>query len=46
MKKQNLEKLDEEIKKRYNVKEKRKKVKMKVSGGKVKELQRIIIKKR
>lgn len=45
MNKQSLDKLERELEKRLKAREKRKKKPMKVSGGSVKKLQRIIIAK-
>jgi hypothetical protein len=42
MKKQNVNDLEKVIEKKYAKRDKKKKIKMKVSGGKVKDLQRII----
>lgn len=45
MNKQNFDQLAEEVEKRLKAREKRKRQRMKVSGAKLKELQRIIIAK-
>jgi len=45
MNKQNMEKLEREVERRLKAKEKRKKRRMRVSGGSVKKLQRLIIAK-
>jgi len=45
MNKQNLDNLEKEIEKKQKKKEKRKRKNMKVSGGSVKNLQKIIINK-
>jgi hypothetical protein len=43
MNKQNLEKLERELEKKLRAREKRKNRPMKVSGGSVKKLQRILV---
>jgi len=45
MNKQNIDKLENELEKKIKAREKRKRKRMKVSGGKLKELQKIIIAK-
>jgi len=45
MNKQNMEKLEREVERRLKAKEKRKKRRMRVSGGSVKKLQKILITK-
>jgi hypothetical protein len=45
MNKQNLDKLERELEKRIMAREKRKRMRMRVSGGSVKKLQKIIIAK-
>lgn len=45
MNKQNLDKLSDEVEKRLKAREKRKRQRMRVSGARIKELQKIIIAK-
>ncbi|MFH1662214.1 MAG: hypothetical protein ABIA02_03910 [Candidatus Falkowbacteria bacterium] len=42
MNKQNFHNLEKDLEKKYKKRDKKKNVKMKVSGGKIKDLQRII----